>query len=85
MKSLILCADGTWNTPHGDSPTTTDTNVRKLYCALSKDQSQLKYYNSGVGTNETPLDHLSGGAMGEALPKEPGLLPLPLRRVRPRR
>jgi hypothetical protein len=28
MKSIILCADGTWNTPHGDSPTTTDTNVR---------------------------------------------------------
>ena len=67
MKSLILCADGTWNTPHGDSPTRTDTNVRKLYCALSNDQSQLKYYNSGVGTDGTPLDHLSGGAMGEGL------------------
>ncbi len=67
MKSVILCADGTWNTPHGDSPSTGDTNVRKLYCALSNDRSQLKYYDSGVGTDGTPLDHLSGGAMGEGL------------------
>jgi uncharacterized protein (DUF2235 family) len=67
MKSIILCADGTWNTPHGDSPSTGDTNVRKLYCALSNDRSQLKYYDSGVGTDGTPLDHLSGGAMGEGL------------------
>ncbi len=67
MKSIVLCADGTWNTPHGDSPTTTDTNVRKLYCALSNAPSQLKYYDSGVGTDGTPLDHLTGGAMGEGL------------------
>jgi uncharacterized protein (DUF2235 family) len=67
MKSIILCADGTWNTPHGDSPSTTDTNVRKLYCALTNDPAQLKYYDSGVGTDGTPLDHLSGGAMGEGL------------------
>lgn len=67
MKSIILCADGTWNTPHGDSPGASDTNVRKLYCALTNDPSQLKYYDSGVGTDGTPLDHLSGGAMGEGL------------------
>ena len=67
MKSIILCADGTWNTPHGDSPGTTDTNVRKIYSALTNDLSQLKYYDSGVGTDGTPLDHLSGGAMGEGL------------------
>jgi uncharacterized protein (DUF2235 family) len=67
MKNIILCADGTWNTPHGDSPSAPDTNVRKLYCALTNDPSQLKYYDSGVGTDGTPLDHLSGGAMGEGL------------------
>ena len=59
MKSIILCADGTWNTPHGPSPATTDTNVRKLYMALANDPSQLKYYDSGVGTDGTPLDHNS--------------------------
>ena len=67
MKSIILCADGTWNTPHGDSQSTIDTNVRKLYCSLTNDRSQLKYYDSGVGTDGTPLDHLFGGAMGEGL------------------
>ena len=44
-----------------------DTNVRKIYSALTNDQSQLKYYDSGVGTDGTPLDHLSGGAMGDGL------------------
>src|SRR5580700_1716843 len=39
----------------------------KALCALSNDRSQLKYYDSGVGTDGTPLDHLSGGAMGEGL------------------
>jgi uncharacterized protein (DUF2235 family) len=67
MKNIILCADGTWNTPHGDTPSKPDTNVRKLYCALTNDPAQLKYYDSGVGTDGTPLDHLSGGAMGEGL------------------
>lgn len=67
MKNIILCADGTWNTPHGDSACAIDTNVRKLYCALTDGPSQLKYYDSGVGTDGTPIDHLSGGAMGEGL------------------
>ena len=67
MKNIILCADGTWNTPHGDSSTKTDTNVRKLYCALLNEPTQLKYYDSGVGTDGTPIDHLTGGAMGEGL------------------
>ena len=62
MKSIILCAEGTWNTPHADAP-----NVRKLYCALPDTPEQLKYYDGGVGTDGTPLDHLSGGAMGEGL------------------
>ena len=66
-KNIVLCADGTWNTPHGPSACATDTNVRKLYMALVNDATQLKYYDSGVGTDGTPLDHLTGGAMGEGL------------------
>ena len=67
MKSIILCADGTWNTPHGETQYDMNTNVRKLFTSLTNDRSQLKYYDSGVGTDGTPLDHLSGGAMGEGL------------------
>ncbi len=66
-KNIVLCADGTWNTPHGVAVTVVDTNVRKLYLALTNDASQLKYYDSGVGTDGTPIDHLTGGAMGEGL------------------
>jgi len=66
-KKIVLCADGTWNTPHGPTATVTDTNVRKLYMALVNADTQLKYYDSGVGTDGTPLDHLTGGAMGEGL------------------
>jgi uncharacterized protein (DUF2235 family) len=66
-KKIIVCADGTWNTPHGVGAEVNDTNVRKLYCALSDDPSQLRYYDSGVGTDGTPIDHLFGGAMGEGL------------------
>jgi uncharacterized protein (DUF2235 family) len=61
VKSIVLCADGTWNTPHADAPSKPDTNVRKLCCALLDTPEQLKYYDSGVGTDGTPLDHLSGG------------------------
>ena len=43
-KEIIVCADGTWNTPHGVGAQVNDTNVRKLYCALPDDRSQLRYY-----------------------------------------
>jgi uncharacterized protein (DUF2235 family) len=66
-KNIVLCADGTWNTPHGPTATVTDTNVRKLYLALVNNPTQLKYYDSGVGTDGTPIDHLAGGAMGDGL------------------
>jgi uncharacterized protein (DUF2235 family) len=66
-KRIVLCADGTWNTPHGVDAVAKDTNVRKLYCALTDGPDQLSYYDSGVGTDGTPIDHLVGGAMGEGL------------------
>ena len=66
-KRLVLCADGTWNTPHGDEVAVNDTNVRKLFCALATMTRQQPFYDSGVGTNGTPIDHLAGGAMGEGL------------------
>jgi uncharacterized protein (DUF2235 family) len=66
-KKIVLCADGTWNSPHGVGAMPLDTNVRKIYCALKDDPAQLRYYDSGVGTDGTPIDHYTGGAMGEGL------------------
>lgn len=66
-KKVIICTDGTWNTPHGIGAVEIDTNVRKLYCSLAELPEQMRYYDSGVGTDGTPIDHLTGGAMGEGL------------------
>ena len=66
-KRIIFCADGTWNTPHGPSELPQDTNVRKLYLLAAESPSQLKYYDSGVGTDGTPFEHFFGGTMGDGL------------------
>jgi uncharacterized protein (DUF2235 family) len=66
-KKIILCADGTWNTPHGPAAQLDDTNVRKLYELVLDSPSQLKYYDSGVGTDGTPFEHFFGGSMGAGL------------------
>lgn len=66
-KKIILCADGTWNTPHGPAEMPEDTNVRKLFMLLKDDPSQLKYYDSGVGTDGRAFEHFFGGTMGEGL------------------
>jgi uncharacterized protein (DUF2235 family) len=66
-KKIIFCADGTWNTPHGPSELPEDTNVRKLFLLLTDDATQLKYYDSGVGTNGAAFEHFFGGTMGEGL------------------
>ena len=66
-KKIILCADGTWNTPHGPAAQPNDTNVRKIYELILDDPSQLKYYDSGVGTDGTPFEHFFGGSMGSGL------------------
>lgn len=66
-KRIVLCADGTWNTPHGPAEMPNDTNVRKLFLLATDDDQQLKYYDSGVGTNGTPFEHFFGGTLGEGL------------------
>ncbi len=66
-KRIVLCADGTWNTPHGPAEMPNDTNVRKLFLLLNDDDSQLKYYDSGVGTDGSPFEHFFGGTMGDGL------------------
>ncbi|SDF79557.1 DUF2235 domain-containing protein [Terriglobus roseus] len=67
MKKIILCADGTWNSPPGVTDDGGGTNVWKIYCAMPDTDTQLKFYDSGVGTKGNPVDHLTGGAMGQGL------------------
>lgn len=67
MKRIILCADGTWNTPPGVDSKSGGTNVWKIYCAMPDTSDQLKFYDSGVGTGGNHFEHLAGGAIGDGL------------------
>jgi uncharacterized protein (DUF2235 family) len=67
-KTLIVCCDGTWDTPgesSGDRPTC--TNVYKLWRGLAdtdaRGDAQRTFYHEGVGTGGR-LDRAFGGVFG---------------------
>jgi hypothetical protein len=63
VKRLILCFDGTWNTPEDL------TNVSRIYAAIADRHSgcpsQLKFYDAGVGTSFS--SRVRGGVLGWGL------------------
>lgn len=71
MKRLVLCCDGTWNTPDEvKDGQPRRTNVAKIARAvvLPADRhgiEQRVYYRKGVGTGR--FDHFAGGALGWGL------------------
>ena len=72
MKRLLVCCDGTWNTPdQSDQGRPTPTNVFKLYAAATEGAVngavQLRYYHPGVGTGDSRTDKLLGGGLGLGL------------------
>lgn len=61
-KKLVFCADGTWDDPNNNS------NVCQLYNALENlPEAQIPVYDSGVGSDGTPVDKILGGAIGAGL------------------
>lgn len=70
MKRLVVCCDGTWNTPDQASDgKPCQTNVTKVAAAVADVDptgvAQLVYYQPGVGT--TRGERLRGGAFGVGL------------------
>lgn len=68
-RNLVICCDGTNNQIAGPA-----TNVRRLYSMLIRDENQIAYYDSGVGT--TPAaDFLTswGRTLGQTLDGAIGL------------
>jgi uncharacterized protein (DUF2235 family) len=67
MRRLIVCCDGTWNTPEDESV----TNVYRLHNALAPTDNfgnhQRRYYQPGVGTMSA---RLLGGAFGLGLSRD---------------
>jgi len=67
-KRIVICADGTWNTPQqtaGGGPA--PTNVPLLWQSVKEWSAtkvpQLAYYHPGVGTGGV-LDRIAGGING---------------------
>ena len=73
MKRLIVCCDGTWNTPDQQSGGRwSATNVTKVALAITPRDSngleQRTFYHLGVGTSRG--ERLSGGAFGVGLSRD---------------
>lgn len=68
---LVLCFDGTWDRPDNttDVPARVQSNVCWIYESVINgtvpDGTQLKWYDTGVGTNW--YDRIAGGAFGFGL------------------
>lgn len=60
-KRIVFCADGTWQAP------VNNTNVYRLYKALTVTSDQVTFYDDGVGADATGLDHILQGAFGQGL------------------
>lgn len=71
-KNIIICCDGTWNTPdQTDGGGPAPTNVVKLFNAIAEKDAanvpQHKYYHPGVGTDGSWWDKVIGGGTGLGL------------------
>lgn len=60
-KRIIVCLDGTWNSPDKGKE---DTNVEKIYKMLPKQLDQTTGYFPGVGTKNNTIDKFTGGLFG---------------------
>ena len=67
-KRIVVCSDGTWNTPDRPSPTNVVKMARAVLPTASDGTAQEVFYDWGVGT-ERGLDRILGGAFGEGLLK----------------
>jgi hypothetical protein len=67
MRHLVVCCDGTWNTPEQEAV----SNANRLYNALvaepEEGPAQRAYYHPGVGTAGGMVDWLRGGIIGTGL------------------
>lgn len=68
MRNLVVCCDGTWNTPTmTEAGLPSPTNVVKLFNLCIEDAEQLRYYHPGVGTEGGLLRRVLGGGLGTGL------------------
>lgn len=67
-KSIIICSDGTWNTPlQTDRGRVVPSNVVRVAKAMVDDDTQCIFYDAGVGTGQRFWDRFWGGVTGAGL------------------
>lgn len=67
-KKIIICSDGTWNTPlQTDRGRVVPSNVVRLARALADDDEQCIFYDAGVGTGRNWWSRVWGGVTGAGL------------------
>jgi len=74
MRNLIVCADGTWNTPdQKEDGIPIPTNVVRIFNAVAtndkSNNEQLCYYHPGVGTDGGLWGKMAGATVGVGLDK----------------
>jgi uncharacterized protein (DUF2235 family) len=60
-KRIVYCSDGTWASP------VSNTNVYRLFKALTVTADQVTYYDDGVGADASGLTRVLEGAFGDGL------------------
>lgn len=68
MKRIIICCDGTWNTPESKYVTNVTITSRALRLHDRNGADQVVFYDWGVGTGNK-VDVLKGGAFGQGMDK----------------
>lgn len=66
MKRIVICADGTWNSPLQDHPTNVLTLARAVSPVAADGTRQVCFYDWGVGSDGQKL---SGGIAGAGIDK----------------
>lgn len=67
-KRIIICCDGTWDTPETNNVSNVVKLTRAIKPKTSKGLEQVVFYDWGVGTEDF-MDKILGGAFGEGIDK----------------
>jgi uncharacterized protein (DUF2235 family) len=66
MKNIVICADGTWNSPEDEGTTNVLRLAESIAPAAANGSKQVIFYDWGVGTDRKKL---MGGISGEGINK----------------
>ena len=69
MKRIIVCSDGTWNTPDQELPSNVTRLARSVLPTAPDGAAQVVFYDAGVGTEGFLPYRLVGAVSGKGIQK----------------